>query len=326
MQYIVDSGQFDSSWAPFMAILFKTGVSPFDTTSVISNNTHCTDFSPAFRNLRQPFLLSIYILARRRGTPGHNFLIAASCAMAVLGTMQIAATIAQAVLGTHIVQDLVHDKALNGPQFVLATVSHVLLAINMYRCYVIWGCQRKVLIPPALLMLATLVTATIAILPSSSVSALVIPCGLAAGTNITLTTLTAGRILWISRQSTHVGLSHAYRSRYSRAIRIILESGAIYCVAVIFLLIAASRNNFEVFEIGYAIGQQAVNIIPTFTLVYVGLHDTADNPPTGSGGNLSSTEQLPTHFRSHAVNLYQQNSKIVWEVKQKNQLPNCHIT
>ncbi|KAJ7203231.1 hypothetical protein B0H12DRAFT_1162003 [Mycena haematopus] len=284
MKYTVDSGQFDSTWDQLTDLFLMTEISllPFGI----------------YINL---FLLSIYILARRRETPGGKFLIAASCTMAVVGTTQIATTIAEAVLTTRLVQEFVHDEALNQRQSVLAvlaTASHVLLAINvavtdiffMYRCYVIWGYRWKIIISPALLMLATLVTATIAALPSSSVSALVIPCGLTAATNIVLTTLTAGRILWISRQSAHVGLSHTYRSRYSRAIRIILESGALYCVAVIFLIIAASRNNLAGSAIGYAIGQQAVNIIPTFTLVYAGLHDAADNPQAGSGRKLSSTQ------------------------------------
>ncbi|KAJ7871916.1 hypothetical protein B0H13DRAFT_2280347 [Mycena leptocephala] len=238
------------------------------------------------------FLLSIYTLSRRRETPGTSFLIAASCVMAIVATTQIAATIAGAVITARFVQQLVHAHVLNRPHSVrtLETLVNVLLAINnvvtdlffMYRCYVIWGCQRKILIPPGLLMIATLLASILAS-PTTSITNAQIPFGLAAATNLVLTALTAGRILWIRRQSSHVGRDNTYHSRHNRAIGIILESGAIYCIAALFLLIAASQNNMEIFSIGFSVEQQLLTIIPTFTLVYVGLKDTVDRP-TGCTG------------------------------------------
>jgi hypothetical protein len=35
-----------------------------------------------------------------------------------------------------------------------------------------------------------------------------------------------------------------------------LESGAIYCIAAIFLLIAASQDNMDIFTVGFAVEQQ----------------------------------------------------------------------
>jgi hypothetical protein len=35
-----------------------------------------------------------------------------------------------------------------------------------------------------------------------------------------------------------------------------LESGAIYCIAALFLLIAASQDNMNIFTVGFAIEQQ----------------------------------------------------------------------
>ncbi|KAF7340761.1 hypothetical protein MSAN_02104700 [Mycena sanguinolenta] len=278
MQYTVDSGQFDSSWDSFTAVFSKTGISLV--------------LFGIYVNL---FWLSIYTLARRRGIPRQDFLIAASSAMAVMALMQIAVGVAQIALATRFLQESVRHAASNPPQSMqtLQAVSNELLTINvaatdiffMYRCYVVWGYQRKVLILPTLLMLATLGTATIGSL-SCEIPAAVIPCGPATATNIVLTTLTAGRILWVSRQPAPLGLSETNQSCYKRAIRIILESGALYCVATIFLLIAASKNSLQAFDVGYAMGQQAVassqNIIPTFTLVYVGLQGTADGLQIGS--------------------------------------------
>ncbi|KAJ7710101.1 hypothetical protein B0H14DRAFT_3022275 [Mycena olivaceomarginata] len=258
------------------------------------------------------FLLSIYTLSRRRGTPGINFLIAASCVMAVVATTQMAVNIAGTVITARFVQQLVHVKVLNRPQSVrtLETVENVLLAINnvvtdlffMYRCYVIWGCQRKVLIPPALLMLATLLASILAS-QTTSITNAQIPFGLAAATNLVLTALTAGRILWILRQSSHVGRDNTYRRRYNRATGIILESGAIYCIAAIFLLIAASQDNMDIFTVGFAVEQQLLIIIPTFTLVYVGLKDTVERP-TGTTGQAFVSQDPPSLLATRAVRPY----------------------
>ncbi|KAJ7873957.1 hypothetical protein B0H13DRAFT_2552114 [Mycena leptocephala] len=252
------------------------------------------------------FLVSIYTLSRRRETPGINVLIAASCVMAVVATTQMAVNIAGTVITARFVQQLVHVKVLSRPQSVrtLETVENVLLAINkwMYRCYVIWGCQRKVLIPPALLMLATLLASILASRTTSITNAQ-IPFGLAAATNLVLTALTAGRILWILRQSSHVGRDNTYRSRYNRAIGIILESGAIYCIAALFLLIAASQDNMNIFTVGFAIEQQLLIIIPTLTLVYVGLKDTVERP-TGTTGQGFVSQDPPSILATRAVRPY----------------------
>ncbi|KAJ7732797.1 nucleotide-diphospho-sugar transferase [Mycena maculata] len=69
------------------------------------------------------------------------------------------------------------------------------------------------------------------------------------------------------------------------AIRLIFESGAIYCIAVIFLLITSLVNGAakitSAAETSHVIGlgfvQPLLNIIPTFTLVYVG-RIAADTP------------------------------------------------
>ncbi|KAJ6569187.1 hypothetical protein B0H19DRAFT_1256847 [Mycena capillaripes] len=280
MQYTVDSGQFDSSWDFLVPVLSGTGGSLL--------------LYGIYVNL---FLLSIYTLARRREIPAIRLLMAASCVMAVVGTAEMAVTFARTVVTVRFVQQLVHAQVLNRPYFVdtLLMVENVLLAINnfvtdsffMYRCYVIWGRKRKILIPPALLILANLVVGILGS-PTSSLGNGIpsfrrIAGGLSAAVNLVLTALTAGRIMWMRRKSSHVGLDNASYSRYTRAIGLILESGAIYCVVLIFLSITASLNDDgEIFDIGFAIARQVLNIIPTFTLVYVGLNDTADGRPTES--------------------------------------------
>ncbi|KAF7333318.1 hypothetical protein MVEN_02346800 [Mycena venus] len=114
-------------------------------------------------------------------------------------------------------------------------------------------------------------------------------------TNITLTAFTAGRILWVQHAAAHAGLDNMVRRRYNTAIRILLESGAIYCIAAILLAITHSRSEddllFHYMVIGIA--GQLENIIPTFTLVYVGLKNTADNDRTTGKDSISFNHQNP---------------------------------
>ncbi|KAJ7888617.1 hypothetical protein B0H14DRAFT_2693150 [Mycena olivaceomarginata] len=212
MQYIVDSEPFDSSWNTLIRNILATGISLLLYGICI--------------NL---FILSIYTLARRREAAGIKVLIAASCVMAVAGTAQTIVTVVETAVTTRLVQQLVHEQVLNRPHYVksLLTSENVLLAINlvitdsffMYRCYLIWGCRRNILILPVLLMLATLLAGILGSPTSSITNAQLGPLGLAAATNLVLTSLTVGRILWVRRrQSSHVGLGHTFRSRYTSVI------------------------------------------------------------------------------------------------------------
>ncbi|KAF8212581.1 hypothetical protein K438DRAFT_1167620 [Mycena galopus ATCC 62051] len=289
MQYTVDSLQFDSSWDFLVELLSDAGV--------------CLFLYGIYFNL---FLLSIYTLSRRQEQKGKRFLIAASCVMAVVGTTQIAIDIAIAVITARVVQQQVQMEASNGPHSVtmLQIAQDFLLGVNnamtdtlfMYRCYLIWGCRRKVLVLPALLMLCTLLLITWGSFQSTNVTPARIGIGLAVATNLVLTALTAGRIMWIWRQSSHVGLDTAYRSHYGRAIGLILESGAIYSVAGIFLFITASQA--EIFDTAESIGQQILNIIPTFTLVYVGLDNMADRGAVARSSQLNHDIHHRLAFRA----------------------------
>ncbi|KAJ6530196.1 hypothetical protein B0H19DRAFT_480943 [Mycena capillaripes] len=74
--YIVDSDELDSSWDLMIRAFFETGASLL--------------LYGIYFNL---FILSIHTLSRRR-PHGVNILIVASCAMALLGTAQVAVTLA----------------------------------------------------------------------------------------------------------------------------------------------------------------------------------------------------------------------------------------
>ncbi|KAJ7854777.1 hypothetical protein B0H13DRAFT_1903522 [Mycena leptocephala] len=203
------------------------------------------------------FLLAIYTLSRRKKTPAIKFLIVMSCVMAVLGTTQMAVTIAAAIVEGRLVQQVVHGQVLNQRDPKL-TFQMLAMAQN-----VLYAMNKKIVIMPVLLMLSTF----------------------------------TGRIMWIQRAASHVGLDRTLGSRYNTAIGVILESGAIYCIAGLILVIYLSLGDLQLCTIVFGVGQQLLNIIPTFTLVYVGLANPADDRPV-------VTHQIPSKhaaFRSAAV-------------------------
>ncbi|KAJ7775858.1 hypothetical protein B0H14DRAFT_3588132 [Mycena olivaceomarginata] len=247
-------------------------------------------------------------------TAGTKLLMVASCMMAVVGSTQMAVDVAIAVAAARLLQQLVHSEVVNEQGLIilplfeltlpaLETGQAVTFTINkfhfrwLYRCYVIWG-HKKAIILPALLMLSTFVAVVGIVACVNDVTDTRIPLILGAATNLVLTALTvlsgrpAGRIFWIRRAASHVALGSTFRSRYNRAIGLIVESGAVYCIVAMFLVISSSLNR-EIFSIGVGIGQQLMNIIPTFTLVYVGRNNTGDNTSAESSCRMPSNQRPP---------------------------------
>ncbi|KAJ7798211.1 hypothetical protein B0H13DRAFT_1933775 [Mycena leptocephala] len=196
----------------------------------------------------------------------------------ILLQMGMAVIIAQTVVAARLVQRIVHVQVLNEHESIFGfsvwtTKGAVIIFINkwLYRCYVIWGFRKKIVIVPVLLMLSTFVTGIMgAAAQPLNVSDVRISGSLAVATNLFLT---AGRIIWIRRAASHVGLDNTVRNRYTTAIGMMyglvlyplppdmtsrLESGAIYCLASIFLLVTISRNDPRIFDIAIGIGQQLI--------------------------------------------------------------------
>ncbi|KAK7012598.1 hypothetical protein R3P38DRAFT_2790261 [Favolaschia claudopus] len=152
------------------------------------------------------FLLSLYALSRRR-TTGTRPLVMASYVMAVMGTTQIALTVAIAVENLNLLQGIGE-----GNEGRITSMIHVGRGLNiaegvtfvvnkwMYRCYVVWSCQMKPIILPALLLVLTAgIGCYITAIPKGTIAYEHAAYILAAATNLCLTALTAGRIFWVRR-------------------------------------------------------------------------------------------------------------------------------
>ncbi|KAF7340764.1 MYND-type domain-containing protein [Mycena sanguinolenta] len=292
MQCTVDSRQIDSSWSFLMEGLSETGV------ALLLYGVHICLFS-----------LSIYLLARRRETHGRKLLMAWSCIIAAGGTAEMAVIVAAVIEAARFVEKLLHAQVSNAPVFALLQIQSMIVSMNnfatdslyLYRCYLIWDYRWKILILPGLLMISTFVLGIVGVQSSRglSVTKPQIVYALAAATNVVLTALTAGRLLWIRRTASGASVNTRFRARCNRALGIILESGVIYCIAVVSLLVAASFNAHEVYVIELGVVSQLLNIIPTFTLVYVGMDDTADK--SHRENNPDAPRFRSTAFRSAAV-------------------------
>ncbi|KAJ7747425.1 hypothetical protein DFH07DRAFT_831056 [Mycena maculata] len=207
------------------------------------------------------FSFSVYTLSRRESA---RALLVASWAMAILGTAQVLLHLATTGLSLQMVDQVVvgettvrrPDNTLLRATQIITLVQACLLVTNnfvadglfLYRSYLIWGpSQKRVMILPGTLILATTVLGYLTCVNEQIVGE--VPPFFVDGkivfimmvlTNLLLTLLTAGRIFWIRRKVTGF-IEPTSRTRYETAITIILESGAMYCVSTIALVIGLSR-------------------------------------------------------------------------------------
>ncbi|KAL0949849.1 hypothetical protein HGRIS_009882 [Hohenbuehelia grisea] len=162
----------------------------------------------------------------------------------------------------------------------------------VYRCYMVWGSRKRVIILPSILLLATAVLGY-----TFRITIQLIVLSLA--TSITATGLTAGRIWWIACQ-TKKHLGHQFAKRYSTACSIVIESGLIYSLSLVVFLAVYSKGPgsnsgpskvypskyapittfpyyFPASYIVYAAVSQIMGIVSTLIVVRVGLGLSTEN-------------------------------------------------
>ncbi|KAJ7814029.1 hypothetical protein B0H14DRAFT_2604471 [Mycena olivaceomarginata] len=116
--------------------------------------------------------------------------------------------------------------------------------------------------------------------------AVLITYGLSAATNVILTSLTGTVLSYIASLQSVIIFAKLVGYCGSGVMHRGLESGAIFSISSIFLLITFVGHH-EMYVIGTAFALRLLNIIPTFTLVYVGLNNIID-PDHEYGSHASS--------------------------------------
>ncbi|KAJ7432403.1 hypothetical protein FB451DRAFT_1316923 [Mycena latifolia] len=279
--------------------------------------------------------IASYLLYQRTGA-GRRSLAAATAVMAALATAQLGVHIWGTVLAFKILELAVAGEVLShSPRVVgitnvfvnLYTVEDFLLVTNnviadslfTYRCFVVWGRNARIVALPIFMVVATGVLGYLCAYEDDYVNAgtyidFRVAFLMSVSTNFVLMALTAGRIWWIRRDASILGLSDsAFVQRYNTIIAIILESGAIYCIGVIIYVIFVSvlnPGNFTpLIDIGRAAVPQIMNIAPTLIIVRVGLgYGVADTAAVSTlrarpGASTGVPFRNPTHSGSVVLDI-----------------------
>ncbi|KAJ6556643.1 hypothetical protein DFH09DRAFT_1317955 [Mycena vulgaris] len=231
MNYVVDSVEFEDRWN---TMLFTVSV---NSTVLLLYALYVV-----------LFIFSVYTL-HRRSPPAPKVFIATAWIMFLLatcGTVIVITTTGISMRMNYLLVQGSKDRPahLLSLCHALALAQDVILAVNnlvtdllfLYRCYVIWGSRRRVLVVPGFLILATVVVGCICglgyyrLIKLNSYIDPRVPFIMGGTTNILMMCLTAGRI-WYIRRKGQILTGHAFRRRYDTAVAIILESGLITAFA-----------------------------------------------------------------------------------------------
>ncbi|KAF9462265.1 hypothetical protein BDZ94DRAFT_1261485 [Collybia nuda] len=171
-------------------------------------------------------------------------------------------------------------------------------SLFIYRCYLIWGRNKLVIWVPSLLTLtSTGLGAFDAFFVPGLLGTAHFPDGrldpraalfIILITNIILMLLSAGRIWWISREI-KIFASKVSR-KYNTAISLIVESGMMYCIAIVAYLACMQRSphapkpDFSSSDIAlrtlFGVLTQLVGIIPTLIVVRMSLGISIEDAQT----------------------------------------------
>ncbi|KAJ7438406.1 hypothetical protein B0H11DRAFT_2254695 [Mycena galericulata] len=259
MNYVVDAAEFEDRWN---TMLFTVSV---NSTVLLLYALYVV-----------LFIFSLYTLHQRKPA-ALKFLRVTSWLTFVLATCGILIVITTTGISMRMNYLLDVILALNN------LVTDLLL---LYRCYVIWGSRRRILVVPGLMMLATVVVACVTVLGYYHLIILSldidtrVPFIMGGATTILLTCLTGGRI-WYIRREGRLLAQRMPRRLYDTAVAVILESGLLYCLCVIIYVISVSvpsSASTTIFNgVSWGLVQVGVNIVPTLIVVRVGLGRSTEN-------------------------------------------------
>ncbi|KAJ7346240.1 hypothetical protein DFH08DRAFT_211822 [Mycena albidolilacea] len=247
-------------------------------------------------------VIALHLLLSRPEAPGNRYFIAITGTMLFLSTTQAVLQSALVLFEFRLLSeelagdlDAITQTAWTCQVVLFAQavvqVTNVLLAdaLLIYRCYLVWGRNIYPVILPVGMLAACTALGYVSVFemdiqshddhrPFAQVLDVRIPFIITILTNVVLTILIAGRIWWARRELHPVLSEPALTHRYDTAIAMILESGAVYCAAVIVWILASTycgpESPFTYICTGAV--SQLVNIAPTLIIVRVGLGRRGD--------------------------------------------------
>ncbi|KAJ7155622.1 hypothetical protein C8R46DRAFT_1295384 [Mycena filopes] len=206
----------------------------------------------------------MYILLRRPWCLGTAVLLCTATALFGFSTAQV---VIDLILGAVDLREIAIDfRPLQEATVILYGVNNFIAdGLVIYRCYCVWNNSARVVIVPVILLIVTTVFGCSPDLPSNPLFIFSLV------TNVLVTALTAGRILWIARKGRQYLQDDAQR-RYSSSVCILIESGVLYSATVLaYLIIAAIPRARIVLPLVFQMLTQIMGIAPTLIIVQVGM-------------------------------------------------------
>ncbi|KAJ7643921.1 hypothetical protein FB45DRAFT_896440 [Roridomyces roridus] len=288
------TSDFDSAWEQVVPYLIKTTVALF--------------LNAVYDVL---VVLALYFV-RRRDPAGKRILICAIIVMFIFALVEMALQIVTVAYAMQALYSAVHSQyegaldTLKTMSNILGFVEEFLLIMNnaiadaffMYRCYVVWGYNRKVVVLPAVISVITIGVGYATLVrdhfspPQYFIDTRIV-FGLVMFNNLFLTCLTAGPI-WRSRRNLQVVGQTKFIYRYNIAMAMLLESATIYFICITIGIIIVSLGGFAVSLVPqtvYGIFSQLMNIVPTLVIVQVSLGRQIDRE-TSSVGSMEKMESV----------------------------------
>jgi len=154
-------------------------------------------------------------------------------------------------------------------------------AILIWRCYIIWGSSWRAVAFPCVAYVVNIggfIVGALPLLGPSERTAVAVCIGTTFFTNVVASSLAAGRIWWISRRASYV-LSQNSRRTYANLTAILIESGCIYPISIIVVLIIFIVPTTSTISVLISIAPvyHIVGISPTLIIVRVGLGVSTDD-------------------------------------------------
>lgn len=238
------------------------------------------------------FFICAYLLLRKK-RPLRWVLLASAIIMFFLATADIIYTY-HLVFNKLLANKLTFAELF--PKYMLFVTNNALAdSLLLYRCYVVWGFNKYIIIAPAILLIAGTVCGYIFEGASSILfNHAWIYLSMTFTLNVITTGLTAGRI-WYLSQKAELILGEGLLRRYNTSIAILIESGVMYSVYITLdLAFQKNATAHAILDCGFI---QIVGIMPTLIIVQVGLGGAVNDFEANEA--LSRVEANKIAHRSH---------------------------
>lgn len=197
---------------------------------------------------------------------------------------------------------------------VYVTTAALADTLLIYRCYMVWGHNYKVVILPVLLLLLSTGAGYTSVYQFSTLEDgdgaqfddnlkrwFTVLYSAMLANNVLTTTLIASRIWWRSRQSgSELGWRH--QAKYNWIIAVVIESGAIYSFSLLIYLVLYTIESQAQKLILDSLCQIA-SIMPTLIIVRIGLgmgpHDISTTFQTTANARHFSASSVRFRFDAH---------------------------